>query len=477
MPLEDIVRLVRYRWLPMMVVLVATVLLVAVWTETRPREYTARASGIVTTENGGNITEAYSGTVLAQTVAKSYLLLFTSRVVAEQAIERLQLDTTPEALIGRIAATLPEDTTTIRVEARAPTPAQARDLANALVRAASDQIRQIQGAGTSGSAPVKLVPVEPAGLPRSQSYPSRVRYYGAGVVLGGLLALGWGVFRERTDTKVRDLQEAESVGGAPALGVVPVTKPLSGPQRETDGRAGRSAAEAFRQMRTNLRFVSVDSPPRTLVVTSSVAGEGKSTVAANLARVIAAGGERVVLIDGDLRRPTVHQVFGLDESVGLTQVIAGTSTVADALQETTHAGLMVITSGRIPHNPSELVGSQRLRSLLLKLSEDYFVIIDSPPLLPVTDAALLTASADGALLVTRAGVTRRAHLKQAARNIDAVDGRLLGLVVNAVSAGRRMGQNGYSHYVGAAEGYHPLPGRRIRRRVDVPADSTPGVDG
>ncbi|WP_408897269.1 polysaccharide biosynthesis tyrosine autokinase [Nocardioides sp. R1-1] len=473
MQLEDLIRLVKHRWLPMLLVLVATVTVAVAWTETRPREYTARASGIVATNNSKDIAQSYSGTILAQTVAKSYLLLFTSRGVAEAVIAQLGLDTTPEQLIGRITATLPTDTTTIRVAARAPTPAEARDIANAVVRATSEQIATIQG-GANANAVVKLVPVEPAGMPTSQSYPSRVRYYGAGLVLGVLLALGWGVLREHTDTKVRGLREAESAGGAPALGVVPATKNLAEAPRDLDGRAGRSAAEAFRQMRTNLRFVAVDEPPRAIVVTSSVAGEGKSTVAANLARVIASGGQRVVLVDGDLRRPTVHEIFDLDQSAGLSQVIAGTVSLEDALQETRHDGLQVLTAGRIPHNPSELLGSNKMRLLLERLRAESFVVIDSPPLLPVTDGALLTAAADGALLVARSGVTRRAHLAQASRNVQAVDGRLLGLVMNGVSTGRRAARNGYGYYAGAAPSYHQVPGRRIRHGEARVAPETVG---
>lgn len=474
MQLEDLIRLVKHRWLPMLVVLLVTVTAAVAWTESRPREYTARASGIVATNNSQDIAQSYSGTILAQTVAKSYLLLFTSRGVAEAVIADLGLQMTPEQLIGRIDATLPADTTTIRVDARAPTPTEARDIANAVVRATSEQIETIQGSGADATAVVKLVPVEPAGLPTSQSYPSRIRYYGAGLVLGALLALGWGVLRERTDTKVRGLAEAESVAGAPALGIVPATKNLGEAPRELDGRAGRSAAEAFRQMRTNLRFVAVDEPPRAIVVTSSVAGEGKSTVAANLARVIASGGQQVILIDGDLRRPTLHQIFDLDQSAGLSQVVAGTLELGEALQATRHPGLHVLTAGRIPHNPSELVGSNRMRALLQRLREDYLVVIDSPPLLPVTDAALLTAAADGALLVARSGVTRRAHLAQAARNLRAVDSPLLGLVINGVGTGRRASRNGYGYYAGTAESYHQVPGRRIKNDRARAAAETAG---
>lgn len=462
MRLEDFLHLVRQRRLGMLVILVSTVLCVAAWTESREPEYTSAASGIVTTTDSQSIAESYSGSILAQSMAKSYLMLFTSRTVAQQVIDELGLDMTPEQLMSRLTATLPTGTVTIRVEATAASPQLARDIANAAVAAAAQQIREFQGRPT-GTGGIKVVPVEPAGLPTSPSFPVRTTTYGAGLLAGLVLAFSWALLRQRTDTKLRSMVDIEGVVGNAALGVVPVSKPLSEENRALGGgRGARLAAEAFRQMRTNLRFVAVDRPPRAIVVTSSVAGEGKSTVAANLARVIARGGDPVVLIDADLRRPSLQTIFDLDEAVGLTQVLAGSISLVDVLQDGDEENLRLIPSGRLPHNPSELLGSQRMRALVAELAEANYVIIDSPPLLPVTDAALLAASADGALLVCRSGRIRRAHLVQSLRNLRAVDARLLGVVVNGVNTGRGAMRNGYGYYAGASsEGeYATVTGRR-----------------
>lgn len=448
MRLEDIVHLVRQRWLEMTVIVVLVLAATAAWTETRQREYTASASGIFTTTDSESVAETYSGSMLAQSMARSYQTLFTSRAVAEAVIDEVGLDTTPERLTDQIAVALPNGTVTITVRATAFSPEEARDIANAVVAAGAEQVRSFQGAVTQ-SGVVKVVPVQPAGLPRSPSFPRRSHTYGAGLAAALLLAVGWALLRQRTDTRLRTMADIEAISGTAALGVVPMSKPLAEDQRELGGRAARPASEAFRQMRTNLRFVDVDRPPRAIVVTSSVAGEGKSTVAANLARVIARGGDPVILIDGDLRRPSLHRIFDIDESQGLTQLLAGTLEVHDALQPGDEEGLQVLTAGRIPHNPSELVGSQRMRDLLLELARDHFVIVDSPPLLPVTDAALMSASADGAVLVCRAARTRRAQLAQSLRNLRAVDAGLLGIVVNGTTAGRRAMRNGYGYYAGA----------------------------
>lgn len=479
MKLEEFLTVVRQRWLGMIVVLALTLLLAGVWTETRQREYTASASGIVKTKDSQSVSETYSGLILAQTMAKSYVMLVTSRPVAEEVIDDLGLDLTPEQLIGGLTATLPTGTVNIRVDAVASTPTLARDIANATVRASAHQIRLYQGGQLGSDGVVTVVPVEQAALPGSPSFPVRTTCYGIALLLGCGLSVLWGLFRQRTDSKLRSMPDIERVGGSSALGVVPTSKPLSEAGRLLGGRGGRMAAEAFRQMRTNLRFVSVDEPPRAIVVTSSVAGEGKSTVAANLARMIARGGDPVVLVDADLRRPSLQRIFDVDDAVGLTQVLAGTVPVSAVLQPGGEDGLWLMPAGRIPHNPSELLGSQRMRALLAELARDHFVIVDSPPLLPVTDAALLSASADGALLVCRANRVRQAHLRQSVKNLAAVDGQLLGLVINGVNSGRRAVRNGYGYYAGASgDSEYQAVGRRratsahVRQTETVKADVT-----
>lgn len=471
MRLEDIFKLVRQRWPGMLVIVVVALTASAAWTETREREYTASTSGIFTTTDSKSIAETYSGSILAQSMARSYQPLFTSRTVAEQVIDELHLKMSPEQLISQTVANLPTGTVTIVLEVTAATPELARDIANGVVKAAADQLLEVQGQ-VSESGVVKIVPVEPAALPKAPSYPIRTQTYGLGLLAGLALAFGWAMLRQRTDTRLRTMGEIEAVGGIAALGVVPASKSLTEVHRALGGRNARPASEAFRQMRTNLRFVDVDRPPRAIVVSSSVAGEGKSTVAANLARIIARSGDPVVIIDADLRRPTLHGIFGVDASAGLTQVLAGTLAVVDALQPGDEDNLQVIAAGRIPHNPSELLGSQRMRTLLAELAADHFVIIDSPPLLPVTDAALVAASADGALMVCRAGRLRRAPLTQSLRNLRAVDARLLGLVVNGVTQGRRAARYGYGYYAGAAPADDYLtPQSRHRADKDEPAKS------
>jgi capsular exopolysaccharide synthesis family protein len=205
------------------------------------------------------------------------------------------------------------------------------------------------------------------------------------------------------------------------------------------GSAG--VAEAFRKLRTNLAYMDVDQPPRVIVVTSPKQSDGKSTIAANLAAAIAIGGQRVTLVDGDLRRPTVADSLAILDGAGLTDVLVGRVTAEEVMQDHPDVpGLRVLASGAIPPNPSELLGSQAMRHLIEELSADAMVIIDAPPLLPVTDAAVLTRSTDGAIVVISHGGTLDTELQAALNNITTVHGRALGIVFNRM---RRSASGGY----------------------------------
>ena len=207
-----------------------------------------------------------------------------------------------------------------------------------------------------------------------------------------------------------------------------------------------AASEAFRQLRTNLRFVGVDDPPRSIVVTSANAHEGKSTVSATLARVLADAGEQVVLIDADLRRPSLARVFDHDGGLGLSQLLAGQVGLRDILHGTDQVNLSLITAGRTPPNPSELLGSVRMKQLVDHLARDHVVILDAPPLLPVTDAGVLAAQCDGALFVFAVGRTHKDQARLAARMMGRVGGRVLGVVLNlAPRRGLGAVHYGYGH--------------------------------
>jgi capsular exopolysaccharide synthesis family protein len=245
------------------------------------------------------------------------------------------------------------------------------------------------------------------------------------------------------------------VTGVPVLATVPHDPRARTAPLIIEGSVRSTRAEALRQLRTNLRFVDVDQPTRAMAITSACPGEGKSTTACNLAIVLAEAGKRVVLVDADLRRPRLAEYLDLEGAIGLTNVLAGQIRVETALQHWGSTGVFVLASGSIPPNPSELLGSRNMADLVAALSAAFdVVIIDTPPLLPVTDAAVLATAVDGTLLVTRHGHTTTSQARQAAEALRAVEGRVLGTVLNMVP-GRRA--QTYSYYDASIATAGPLP--------------------
>ncbi|KJL24326.1 Tyrosine-protein kinase YwqD [Microbacterium azadirachtae] len=188
----------------------------------------------------------------------------------------------------------------------------------------------------------------------------------------------------------------------------------------------------MRELRTNLVYMDVDNPPRIIVVTSPLPGDGKSTISSNLAVTLASSGQPVVLIDGDLRRPMIGTVFGLPKGAGISDVLAGCATIAEVAQRFGNGQLLVVAAGKVPPNPSEVLGSARMRELLKSIAREAIVIVDAPPLVPVTDAAVLAHSADGAIIVGTVGKTTYEVLGKAIGNLERAGARALGLVLNKV---------------------------------------------
>jgi protein-tyrosine kinase len=214
---------------------------------------------------------------------------------------------------------------------------------------------------------------------------------------------------------------------------------------ETDPRS--AASEAYRTLRTNIQFAGLDRPCRSILITSATAGEGKTTTAANLGIVIAQAGSPVCLVDSDLRRPNLHRLFGLDNTRGLTTALLEDLPFAQIAQPTRVANLSILTSGPLPPNPAELVGSKRMRELLEGASSSFdLVLCDSPPILAVSDPVALAAQCDGVILAVRVGTVAQDMVRRAAEQIAAVKGKILGVLLNHVNLTRHGYHYGYYHY-------------------------------
>ncbi len=200
---------------------------------------------------------------------------------------------------------------------------------------------------------------------------------------------------------------------------------------ETEPRS--AASEAYRTLRTNIQFAGLDHPCRNIVVTSGTAGEGKTTSVANFGAVCAQAGSRVCLVDSDLRRPALHRLFGLANDGGLTKALVEGLPFAEVARPTHIPNLWVLPSGVLPPNPAELVGSRRMRELLEAASSSFDLIVcDSPPVIAVSDGVALAAQCDGVILVVRAGMVSHEVLRRVADQIEAVKGKILGVLLNSV---------------------------------------------
>nr|WP_272955472.1 polysaccharide biosynthesis tyrosine autokinase [Pedococcus badiiscoriae] len=374
-------------------------------------------------------------------------------------IKSLGLPGTADDLGARITASVPLDTVLIDVLVNDRNPEQAARIASAVGKQFSTSILDLERVSDSSVSPVKVSVVRPPSVPQGPISPNPVRNIGLGVVLGLLLGFGVALLRDTFDTSIKSERDVKDAVDATIIGGI--TLDPEGPKNplivQSDPHGPR--AEAFRALRTNLQFVDAANHPRSIVFTSSIPAEGKTTTTANLAISMAAAGARVCVIEGDLRRPRLLRYMGMEGSVGLTNVLIGQAALIDVLQPFGDTGIQVLGAGQIPPNPSELLGSETMSRTIRELEGMFdYVIIDAPPLLPVTDATVLSTITGGVVLVVGCGVVNSEQLSRALTSVNAVNGNVLGLVVNRIPT---RGANAESYYY--AEGYAPLTTSRSRK--------------
>lgn len=308
-------------------------------------------------------------------------------------------------------------------------------------------------ANTQRGATNSLAIIEPAARPGQPVGPNKVATIALAGAVGFVLAASAAYLLEYMDDTVKTPDDVSQLTALPTLTGIASIAEEQGQKLITHMRPRSPISEAFRVLRTGIQFSSLDKPNRILLVTSPNPSEGKSTLAANLAVVIAQAGNNVLLIDADLRRPTQHKLFDLSDRHGLTSLLLEMSMngrddnlnnlLSGHLQKTPVSGLNVLSSGAIPPNPSELLGSATMRSLLNFLKTKYdFVVIDSPPILAVTDAVVLSTETDGLVLVIDADNTRRGALKQSVARLREVNANIIGVALNRLS----LKSDGYRYY-------------------------------
>jgi len=431
--LMDYLRIARKHWRSIVAILLLTVLGAGLYSMLSKPTYTATTSIFVSVVSVTTAGDLNSGSSYAENQVKSFAVVATAPIVLQPVIDSLGLRTTPDELAKKVTATVPVNTAMIDVAVVDGDAAEAARIANALGEQIVTTVKELAPPSTNGGQTVAATIISPAVTPLSPTTPRTAQNLALGFAVGLLLGAGQAVLRDVLTTRVRTEQDIERVTDRGVIGSIMLDPSMNKGPLSVVADQHSPRAESYKRLRTNLQFLGLEEDHRAIVVTSSVPGEGKTTTAINVAFAMATAGERVLLIDADLRHPRIATLFGLESGAGLTTVLIGQASLDDVVQTHGVSGLDVLASGPIPPNPSELLGFAEMTDLLREATRRYdVVILDTPPLLPVTDAAILAHIASGALVVVGSRIVRRPELGAALESLDHVDTRVLGLVLNKV---------------------------------------------
>ncbi|WP_104180081.1 polysaccharide biosynthesis tyrosine autokinase [Arthrobacter sp. B0490] len=470
MELTDYLRIFRRNWILIAAFAIFGVLIALFISLVLKATYQAETRLFVAINSSGSVQELQQGNTFSQARVQSYVETVSTPAVLQPAIDSLGLEVSPADLSTVVAATADLNTVIISITAEDSSPVQAAAIAQAVGESLVQVVSEIEAGDGAGSSPVKLTVVQPAVAPEDPSAPNTRMNLALGLLLGAATGVSLALLRTTLDTRVRGESDLRRVSDAPLLGGISFDTDAQKKPLLTQTHAQSPRAESFRQIRTNLQFAHVSHKSKAVLVTSSLPGEGKSTTATNLAIAIAQGGQSVVLVDADLRRPRVDEYLGLERNAGLTTALIGRADVEDLLQPWGTDELYILTAGQIPPNPSELLGSEAMKQLIARLEQKFdAVIIDAPPLLPVTDAAVLAQEVGGVVLVVGASKVRLPDLQKSLGNLEMVGADLLGVVFNLLPS---KGPDAYAYSYYSYDSAEPsamdktpaLPNRLLKTR-------------
>lgn len=412
---NEFLMILRKQWLTLVVLGLVGAMTGFAVSRFTPETFEATSSVFVSTQRGNTAAELAQGSTFTREVVQSYAQLASKPIVLDQVVGRLKLPVSSRELAKAVEAKTPLNTFIVEITVTDHSPEMAADIANAIAAELSVAVERMSPKSAENLPIVKLESVAVATPPHISSGPGALILVTTGLAIGLGLGYVFVLSRGVLDTRIRTESDLQRLVEVPVLSVIP---------RDSE------ATEGYRRLATNIEFLDPDSKISSVAVTSSRPDEGKTTTAVRLALTARERAPRVLIVDADLRCPSVANYCGIETAVGLTSVLSGHVALAQAVQPWN--SIHILPAGPAPSNPAQIVNSKALAELMSEISRSYdFVVVNCPPLLTVADSLALSRLTDGALIVVAAKTTRNHHLLASLAALETVNSRTLGLVLNS----------------------------------------------
>ena len=435
-----------------------------------PPKYTARAQVIATfnsaqeSGNGTDITQQNTGGTYISSQITSYPTLATTGTVLQPVINELHLDKSVKELAEQLTVNNPTNTAFVNISTTDGDAERAAAIANAVAKSLQNVVENDLYVSNNGQSPIKVSIVQKADVPDEPSSPKTGLYLAIGVVLGLVVGVIAALLKDLLRTKVEETSDVRGIVHASALGSIPKTEVLEGTRPVIITEPNGSVTEEYRRIRTNIKFLEVNKTPghgQLLVISSTSPSEGKTTMAVNTAAVLAENGAKVLLIDADLRHPSVAHHLGIEGNVGLAHVLSGQMTPVDVVQTYWKPNLHILPAGKRPANASLLLNSDMMKMLVDQALLQYdYVIVDTAPLTVSNDAIVFGSWTSGIILVAARDLCRKKNLEEIADSLRTAKVPVLGFIFNFANPKKSHNEAYYYYYEDGAKRNTARRGRK-----------------
>lgn len=449
--LADLFSILRKHIATIVVVFVAILTATCIFSAMSPVKYTTGTKLFATyndSSQDSNSAAQNNGSSYIMSQIKSYPTLATTQSVLQPVIDELNLNISVSALASEISVVNPENTAFVNISVTSTDGKQAAEIANAVARSLSNVVEKSLYTNNARSI-VKLSIVQPATVPNAPSSPNWKMNIFVGVIVGLFIGIMAALLKDVLSTTIQDDNDVREYIDAPTIGRIPEDELLEGSSPMVISEPGSPIAEDFRRVRTNLSFIAPVSETscRLIVVTSTGESEGKTTVSCNIAAALAENGAKVLLIDADLRHPSVAKKLNIDGDAGLTHVLSGQASVRDVVQRFWKPNLHVMPAGPKPPNASTLLNSPIMSELLMNALQQYdYVLIDTAPMVVANDAVIFVRKGGSLVMVSRRNQTRKRDLREISDELDTLDMQVSGIVLNCAKENKKALENSNYYY-------------------------------